>query len=358
MISPRIADRFDRCVDAFRRHPLALVIAIIASELVFSGVRPQDHGLGTYYGAVLSNSTHGVPPERQFLLESVLPDEIGSLLTSAGLHGFELFWIWWALGLAMLAFALFWAVRAGRLSLGGLAALIAFTRITDTLSLWIFKSDPYLLAFVVFSFTASSAIAAVAFTILAGLCHPSLAFLSAFGIFIVDSLLQNQLRWRWLIGAVLALLVGEMAAHLLVGAINGRLENNLLSLQHTVIKGVITAPQFVLGTVLIPLGGLSYIAITRKTDCELTRILPVGLWIAFISLFSMILVQDHTRVFTLALFGVFVFCANHLISKYHAAYWADRIDVAMILLLFLARLTSPHIDFSGARTTELGGLFH
>jgi hypothetical protein len=72
----------------------------------------------------------------------------------------------------------------------------------------------------------------------------------------------------------------------------------------------------------------------------------------------MIIVQDHTRVFTLALFGFFAFPVQHFASNHHAVYRRHRTEMAIILLLFLARLAAPHIDFSGARTTELKSLFH
>ncbi len=356
-MTPAMIERLDRLTDALRRRPVALIAAIVSAEWLCAGFSAQDNGLGAYYGAVLSGSAQGVTPDHQFLLESVLPNEIGAVLTRAGLHGFALFWTWWGLGLMLLAGALAWAVRSGALSLAALAALLAFGRLADTLSLWVFKSDPYLLAFVVLSLTAANAPAAVAFTLLAGLCHPSLAFLSAIGMFLADGLMHNRLRWRWLIGGGLALVAGELATHLAVGAINGRLEHNLETLGHTVLRGLLTAPPFLLGTVAVPMAGLAALDAARPGKIQPGPWLAAAVgWIALIALFSMFLVEDHTRVFTLALFGAFALFAQHATRNGGPAAALSREQTLILLLLFTARLSAPHVDFSGARVIELHGL--
>lgn len=341
------------------RKPVAALLLVCAVELLFSGVAAQDHNLLTYFGAVLSGSAQGVPTDRQFLLESVLPDEIGAGLTRLGLHGFALFWVWWTVGLALLAGAFWYAVRVGRLSIYAVIVLFAVSHLTDTLSLYVFKADPYLLAFVILALSVSSAWAAIALMVLAGLCHPQAAALACVGIGTARYMTDGRWQRRWPIGAITAFVAGEAAVHFIVGPINGRLENNLAGLVHAVGRGFLTAPPFLLGTVV--LAGLTFAAIGHalgRPKPSWKAASPLLAVTAVVIVVSAILTQDHTRIFTLAMFGAMAVIAQHLLKGYTPERPVAKSDAVVIGVLFLGRLVAPQMGGGGARFVEFTGFLH
>jgi hypothetical protein len=346
-------------LDGLLRRPIVALVLLIAVELLFSGVAAQDHNLLSYFGAVLAGSPLDVPPDRQFLLESVLPDEIGAGLTRLGLHGFPLFWVWWTIGIALLAGAFWFAVRAGRLSIQAVIVLFAISHLTDTLSLYVFKSDPYLLAFVILALAVPSAWLATVFMVLAGLCHPAASAFACAGIGLARYMMDGRWEQRWFVGAALAAFIGEAAVHFIVGPITGRLENNVAGVVHTAARGLLTAAPAMLGTVVLP--ALTFTAIGAALGKPMPSrrgAIPFLILTAVVAFVSMILTQDHTRIFTLAMLGAMAVIAQHLLKGYTPERPVAATDAVIIGVLFLARLVAPQMGGGGARLIDFTGFFH
>src|SRR5581483_4937499 len=95
-----------------------------------------------------------------------------------------------------------------------LLLVVAFSRLPDTLSLWIGKMDPFLFAFLVLSVNRNRAVATTA-AILAAFCNPMAAVISSVGVACAQAANGRPVAILALILTVAAAQIDLLGFHLL-----------------------------------------------------------------------------------------------------------------------------------------------
>lgn len=324
-------------------------LATAATVVLFAGARRfTDDDYVRYLVDLAQGAPAVLQARKTFLLEGLLPDALIYGLGAAGLAGTTAAYVVWCAGVGLLALTLAAAVRDRALSPVALLALLAFSRIADTLSLWIGKPDPLLMAFLVMSASRRRALGWTG-AALAALTHPMLALVSASGLLLVQYLRDGRGRW-----GQAALTLGVAVADLaLVKALFphsvGREGYFLAHLPYVALRGLqVGAPAFVSG-IVAPVAALLALGARPLGTGPLGKALPV-LWLAGVGVLTSVLTLDHTRDACLATLAPFVafLDGQPLDLRLRGRPFAGWVVVA----LFAMRLTSPHFDESGAQ------LFH
>jgi hypothetical protein len=169
----------------------ALAVILIVAV---AGVRTIDHDVPTYLSELVRTGSAVVLPDGAFVLEGLLPDLIGILLTSAPAHGFPPSYGSWAIGLCCVSAATGFSIWNGSIGVWAAFLGIAFTRVVDTVFLWVGKTDPLLVAFLVLAVNRNLWIANLAGG-LAAFCHPLATVASIVGVNAVTFWLERRVNF-------------------------------------------------------------------------------------------------------------------------------------------------------------------
>ena len=220
--------------------------------------------------------------------------------------------------------------------------LVTFTRLVDTLSMWIGKFDPFLISLLVLTASNNRTVARVS-VVLAAFCHPLAAILSAAGNVAVQLSLKSKADFVPLLISVPFAFLDIQLAHRLIPGMVDR-SGFILSTVGTVLTsaaecGVVT---FV-SVFLLPFTCIQ--EIRSNTPVKLLgRILPLLAWLGCAVVIGCFIALDHTRVACLITLSPMITYLR--ITPYNGL--TSRVKLPKIyFLLATARLVVPHVAGDG-----------
>ncbi len=296
------------------------------------------------------DSIDSISAEQQFLLEAVLPNSIGSLLTLA-FSGKKVITILWVLvGSLFLIASLSYLILGYLIDYKTVILTILFSYIIKILISWIGKSDSYLLAFLLIStFSRSTSIKAIA-SGCAALCHPQMTILAL--VFLESSrfLTSNKIQAVNLVGAAVGVVLDKaIFRSVLSHDIIGRSDYIANHIADMLFGGLFDAASLLTVTLVPPVLLFTLAGLIRPsniTDLLKTRSLPFYIALIVIFMISCFLTFDRSRVFVLATFPGYMYLL-HTYRQELYAFLKDKTLVSSLIALLM--LAMPQSDFTGWR---------
>jgi hypothetical protein len=294
---------------------------------------------------MLSSNISSIEPVQGYLVEGILEDLIGISFVAMGFKPLTTQLLWWVSGLILLVIVVACSINDRSTSYRDLVLIVAFSRVIDTLSVWIGKFDPFLLSFLILTANKKRTVALVGI-VLAGLSHPILAVISTAGVVLVEIAFVGIWFPTAIVAVLSAALVDTGLFHYFFPSLLGRpglmwtwLPEILRSSKHW---GLIT----LLSSILVPFLSIQYFKPPLRIVANTHAILLVS-WI-FLIVVTSVLALDHTRVACLLTIAPLIVFLRSQNSR------NDNIDVAPdfskpFVILLLSRLVIPHIYEDGPR---------
>jgi hypothetical protein len=319
------------------------LVGICLVIVLFQGWRMSDLPYPTYFKMIMSSDMSSIPPMKGYLFEGILGDLIGLAYVGAGFEPLTTQWLWWISGLALLAVVFTFSVKDGSLSLTDAILLVAFTRMIDSLSMWIGKFDPFLVSFLILSANKHKALALTGI-VLASFMHPLVAIISTVGVFLVGAAFTGSLFWRAIPVVLAAALLDLGLFFYFFPTLLDRTGFVFVFKSELLRSAAHWGLATLVASLLVPLLSILLFKGRPQFQSNFYTIL-LGLWFALVAVISCIGVLDHTRVAFLLTLAPFVVLLRALPDREMgmAAFPLMKIFLA----LFLARLTIPHIDLAG-----------
>lgn len=327
----------------FTKYYILLLVLIISAIVFSQGWRVPDPD----YPRDLQLLTHlhaSVPAYKGYLFEGLLGDLIGMLYLSFGIAPAIAQYLWWATGITLLIIVLATKVRYGSLDVIDLLLLVTFTRLIDTLSLFVGKFDPFLIAALVMS-SNKNTITAIIGVMVAALLHPFVTILSTIGIVIVRATFEHRWFYSAVVAALIVSAIDLALFHYLFPSLSnrGQFINDYL---YSILKlgarwGFIT---FV-GSILVPFLMCAYFKNIRPVPNKRYGFL-LAAWLLTIVILPCLLTSDHTRVACLLTFApAIVFLQS---QQWRDARGRGDSDLTLVFVVFFAaRVVIPHVDYEG-----------
>jgi hypothetical protein len=323
----------------------ALAVILIVAV---SGVRTLDYDVPTYLSELARTGSAVVSPDRVFLLEGLLPDLIGTLLTFAPTYGVPPNDVSWGLGLCFACAATWFSIWNGSIGVWPAFLAVSFTRIVDTVFLFIGKSDPFLIAFLVLAVNRNVWVANVAAG-LAALCHPFMAVASIVGVNAVTFWLQRRINLVQLGVTVLCAAIDLAVARIWFPHGWSRADYFAYILPFLLRNGIQFGISGAIVGLVLPLAMVACIVPNAFDKIHSPswpikiqpRAWPILTWFLGVCFASAILLLDHTRVTALFLIAPFLVW----LTRGPFANASPPIAVKILCVLFLSRMYIPHIDY-------------
>src|SRR5262249_25401729 len=166
-------------------HPYAAIVIICCLIVFFQGLQFSDLDYPHIFDAMLSSNISSIAPTKGYFVECILEDLIGVSYVAMGFKPLTTQLLWWISGLVLLVIVVAYSINNRSTSYPDLVLIVAFSRVIDTLSMWVGKFDPFLLSFLILTANKKRSVALVGI-VLAGLSHPILAVISTAGVVLVE----------------------------------------------------------------------------------------------------------------------------------------------------------------------------
>jgi hypothetical protein len=164
-------------------HACAAIVIICSLIVFFQGMLYWDYP--EIFNAMLSSNISSITPDQGYLVEGMLEDLIGISYVAMGFKPLTTQLLWCISGLVLLVIVVAYSTNDRSISYFDLVLIVAFSRVIDTLSVWVGKFDPFLLSFLILTANKQRAVALVGI-VLAVLSHPILAVISTAGVVLVE----------------------------------------------------------------------------------------------------------------------------------------------------------------------------
>jgi hypothetical protein len=324
---------------------LVLTAILIISIVVSQGISFSDSEYPTLLTMAMSGHGSSIDPQKGFLLEGLLGDGIGMLFLSLGLTATFAPSVWWLFGVVLLTIVLIWQVERGSLNPLDLLIMIAFSRMVDTLALFVGKFDPFLLAFLALS-TDKNRILSGLGLILSAFLHPFVAIVSAAGIVV----LRGAFDGVWLRYAMPAVLISAVVDLGLFKSLFPTMDNrgNYLSdkLDGVLLSGFHWGLVTFVASLVVPFLMLTYFKAGRPIPDKRHGILLM-IWVSTVVLLSCLITFDHTRVSCLLTFAPALVYLRSRPWREVDDPEGTRLCLLALITFFLARLVIPHVVGGG-----------
>jgi hypothetical protein len=359
LLCPRIRTRFS--VQALRRLkwsgcltvggqiirdgiPFKTSCAITAVIVLFQGFRTSDGDYPALLNLILSSHFEAIEPAKGYLFEGLLLDAIGLAVSWLGLPGPLTQFLWSISGMACLALVLVVSVTDKSISAVDLVLVVSFSRLIDTIFLWVGKFDPFLITFLVLS-ANKARLVGLAGIVLASFSHPLVTIISTVGVVLADS----AITLRWAAAALSAAFLGGtmdllLFRHLFAG-LQDRAEVVIAQRDAMWTNGMNWGVVSFVCSIAVP--GICIQRFRKLVDRKVDfRFVLLGLWLLGVAAVSGFLTLDHTRVACLLTIApLLVLLRSRQGGQDGLSLTAlPRIFAALLLL----RLMTPHIDGDGA----------
>src|SRR5262249_21688899 len=166
-------------------HPYAAIVIICCLIVFFQGLQFSDLDYPHIFDAMLSSNISSIAPTKGYFVECILEDLIGVSYVAMGFKPLTTQLLWWISGLVLLVIVVAYSINDRSISYSDLVLIVAFSRVIDTLSVWVGKFDPFLLSFLILTANKQRRVALVGI-VLAGLSHPILAVISTAGVVLIE----------------------------------------------------------------------------------------------------------------------------------------------------------------------------
>ena len=153
-------------------HPYAAIVIICCLIVVFQGLEFSDLDYPHIFKTMLSSNISSIDTAG-YLVEGILEDLIGVSYVAMGFKPLTTQLLWWISGLVLLVIVVAYSINDRSTSYPDLVLIVAFSRVIDTLSMWVGKFDPFLLSFLILTANKKRTVALIGI-VLAGLSHPIL----------------------------------------------------------------------------------------------------------------------------------------------------------------------------------------
>ncbi len=330
-------------------HPtlLAGLLSVGAAVLIVAiqGHRITDVDLPVYLQTIARHGTPVVPPARQFLLEGVLDDAMGMVVARGRGSAVQIVRAWWLIGFAALSMTLAYSVLNRSLSMTSLFFIVAYSRMIDTLSMYIGKFDPFLLAFMILSVNRSRAAAFLGF-VGAGFSHPLMALVSACGVVATEGALDR--RWRlWPIAVTIVAVLGDYyLLHRLYPELSNRIGFVLSYHDKVLASGLRWGLATFISSLFLPIASILWFRPVRPLGRGIHDV-AMGLWLIAATIIVCNMTLDHTRDAFLSTIAPLILFLRKTEPPTPETLSNPR-AIGVLALLFMARLVIPHTDSIGA----------
>jgi len=324
------------------KNPYVIIVIICFLIVLFQGMRIIDLDYPDIFKSMLSSNISSINPNQGYLVEGIIGDLIGTSYTAMGLGHLTTQLLWWISGLVLLVVVVAYSLNDRSILLRDLLLIVAFSRVVDTLFLWVGKFDPFLLSFLVLTANKNKKVALVGI-VLAGLSHPIIAVISTAGVVLVGFAFAGIWFPAAIVAVLSAALLDVSLFHYFLPGLLNRTELvwNLrgLLLSSGVHWGLIT----LCSSILVPFLSIQHFKPAVRFATSPHTIFLV-FWIFIVVIISCFAL-DHTRVaclLTIAPLIVFLRSQNSRNDKAEVS----KFSKAFVILL-LSRLVIPHIDENG-----------
>ena len=314
-----------------------LIISITLLIMLFQGISIIDTDAPQIWRAMLGIPFEG-DSKRLYLAEGLLPNSIGIMLLYLKMSDRTTLVLWWSIGVLALVSSFSYSIRRGTITIFDVLLIITFTRLVDTLSMWIGKFDPYLLSLLVLSANHNRSVSRVSIA-LAALCHPLAAVLSSAGNFAVEFSLKAKPDILPMLISVAFAFLDIQLAHRLVPSMVDRSGFILSTVGVVLMSGAECGLVTFVSVFVVPFGCICEFK-PNISVLTLGRVFPLVAWLACATVIGCLIALDHTRVaflITLAPLITFLRITQPRLP-------AHRIELPRIFyLLAAARLVIPHV---------------
>jgi hypothetical protein len=320
-------------------YSLALFAVIVWSIFLFQGALISDPDYPRIFRAILSSNFSAIDPAKGYLLEGVIEDAIGLAYTAAG---FEPQLLWWCTGLTLLAIVTTLSVSDRSISFGDLILIIAFSRVIDTLFLWVGKFDPFLLSFLILTANKNKKIA-LAGIVLAAFCHPSVAVISTAGVVLVEAAFTGVLFPAAFVVALAAALTDIGLFHYLFPSLLDRSGLVWAWIFRVLKTGAHWGFISLVSSLLVPFLSIQYFRQPLRFSNHIQGIM-LSLWVALMAVVAWGAL-DHTRVACLVTLAPLITLLR--VQRLRSDVTASDFSKVFFVLL-LSRLVIPHFAEFGS----------
>jgi hypothetical protein len=332
-----------------KSYQYAIITIICILIVSFQGMRFVDLDYPDIFKIMLSSNISSMNPTKGYLVEGIVEDLIGISYTVMGFKPLTTQLLWWISGLVLIVIVVAYSINNQSISFRDLVLIIAFSRVVDTLFLWIGKFDPFLLSFLILTANRNNKVALVGI-VLASLSHPILAVISTAGVVLVEIIFFGIWFPAAIVAALSAALVDAGLFHYFFTGLLDRpglwwtLARRLL--KNGAYWGFIT----LLSSFLVPFLSIQHFKPALRFVAG-THVIMLVSWISMVVIISCV-GMDHTRVACLLTIAPLIVFLRSQKSQ------TDNDGVAVIskffVILFLSRLVIPHIDMYGPHLFSWG----
>jgi hypothetical protein len=317
-----------------------VAIVIICSLIVFfQGMYFADDDYPYIFNAILSSNISSIDPTKGYLVEGILEDLIGISYVAMGFKPLTTQLLWWISGLVLLVLVVAYSINDRSISYSDLVLIVAFSRVIDTLSVWIGKFDPFLLSFLILTANKQRTVALVGI-VLAGLSHPILAVISTAGVVLVEVAFVGIWFPAAIVAVLSAALVDAGLFHYFFPSLWSRPGLVWTRASEIFGNGKHWGLVTLLSSILVPFLSIQYFKPPLRFVAN-THTILLALWIFLVVVISGVAL-DHTRVACLLTIAPLIVLLRSQNLRNDNASVAPDFSKPFVIL-FLSRLVIPHI---------------
>jgi hypothetical protein len=327
-----------------KSYPYAVIVIICFLIILFQGLRFSDSDYPGIFKIMLSSNISLIDPTKGYLVEGIIQDLIGISYTAMGFTPLTTQLLWWISGLVLIVIVVAFSINNGSISCSDLVLIVAFSRVIDTLSLWVGKFDPFLLSFLILTANKNRKVA-LAGIVLAGLSHPIVAVISTAGVVLIETAFVGIWFRAGIVAALSAALVDAALFHYFFPSLLSR--SGMLwmwapgILSNSAHWGLIA----LLSSILVPFLSIQHFKPPLRFVANANAILLVS-WIFLVVIISCVAVLDHTRVACLLTIAPLIVLLRSQNSRNDTTSVTPDFSKFFVILL-LSRLVIPHIAERG-----------
>ena len=335
-----------------RTHACAAIVIICSLIVFFQGMHfSADLDYPYIFNAVLSSNISSIDPSKGYLVEGILEDLIGISYVAMGFKPLTTQLLWWISGLVLLVIVVAYSINDRSISYSDLVLIVAFSRVIDTLSVWVGKFDPFLLSFLILTANKQRRVALVGI-VLAGLSHPILAVISTAGVVLIEVAFVGIWFPTAIVAVLSSALVDAGLFHYFFPSLLSRPGLVWTRASEIFGNGKHWGLVTLLSSILVPFLSIQYFKPPLRFVAN-THTILLALWIFLIVVISGVAVEDHTRVACLLTIAPLIVLLRSQNSRNDNAGVAPDFSKTFVIL-FLSRLVIPHIDVYGPHLFSWG----
>lgn len=322
------------------RSPVIWLICGCVALLAVHGVSFTADDMTSLYVGLMDNPGE-LTSRDGYRLEGLLNDVLGVTVFAMGWRDGDAVAVWSLISYALLFMSLAAGLANRSFSLYHLLLVCFFSHILDTLSGWVGKFDPLLLAFIALSLNQNR-IASLAGGALSAFCHPAIALFSALGVFVSGDKAPFG-RDAFLVVVVLcAAALDLLLFHLIFPKLGSRADFLGGNWVEVVANGLWYGVPNLLTAIYLPIRSLLFV--TALDMGKRRKNLWLLIWLALVAVLTGFLTLDHTRVASLILFAPLLsYLGRHDHSGSLPSGQATKRWQAGLVFLVVARCFMPQL---------------